>query len=205
MLGIFAERELDAGQRAFERELRGGLAPAELDDDGLAADGIGAAVQNVGDGDAAREIAIDVDVVGIENVGDVGDRRDGDAAFVDAAVDGDVRVAIDDAGHDELARGVDHLRVFRRFDGGADFGDFAILNKDGAVLDGAVRNGEDGGVLNQDDRRRIGRSGGRVRRGSAKKLHSAQAMAIRERLLTSIRWNSHSAPPATDESSLVRR
>ena len=32
-------------------------------------------------------------------------------------------------------------------------GNFAILNKDGAVLDGAVRNGEDRGVLNQDDRR----------------------------------------------------
>ena len=65
VLGIFAESELDAGQGAFERELRGGLAPAEFDDYGLAADGVGAAVENVGDGDSAGEIAVDVDIVGI--------------------------------------------------------------------------------------------------------------------------------------------
>ncbi len=46
-LGIFTERELDARHRAFERELRHGLAPAELDDQSLSADGIGGAVQNV--------------------------------------------------------------------------------------------------------------------------------------------------------------
>src|ERR1700722_4350897 len=31
VLRIFAERELDAGQRAFKRQLRSGLSPAELD------------------------------------------------------------------------------------------------------------------------------------------------------------------------------
>ncbi len=39
-------------------------------------------------------------------------------------------MAIDNAGHDELPRGVDHLGVFRGVDGCADFGNFAILNKD---------------------------------------------------------------------------
>src|ERR1700722_19823481 len=46
----------------------------------------------------------------------------------------------------------------------ASFGDFTILNKDGAVLDRAVRDGEDGGVLNQDDGRGLGSwSRGRLR------------------------------------------
>src|SRR5208282_2739807 len=100
--------------------------------------GVGAAVENIGDGHSAGEIAIDVDVVGIQHVGDVGDGRDSDAAFVDAAVDGDVGVAVDDAGHDELAGGVDYLGVFRGLDGGADFGDLAVADEDGTVLDVAV-------------------------------------------------------------------
>ena len=53
-LGILSERELDAGKRAFERKLRGGLAPAKLDDQRLSADGIGGAVKNVGGSDSAR-------------------------------------------------------------------------------------------------------------------------------------------------------
>src|SRR6202007_2485972 len=60
-LGIFAECELDAGKRAFERKFRGRLAPAKLDDQGLPADGIGGTVKNVRRGDTAREIPIDVD------------------------------------------------------------------------------------------------------------------------------------------------
>jgi len=35
--------------------------------------------------------------------------------FVHVAIDCDVRVAIDDAGHHELAGGIDNLRVFRNF------------------------------------------------------------------------------------------
>ena len=152
MLGIFAEGELDSGHRAFERQLRRGLAPAQLDDDGLAADRIGAAMQNIRGRDAASEIAIDVDVFGIQHVGDVRDRRDRDAAFVDVAVHRDVRVAIDDAGHDELAVGVNDLRVFRRFAmDWADFGDFSVLDQDGAVLDRAVRDGQNRGVLDEHD------------------------------------------------------
>src|SRR5207302_10105020 len=43
-LRIFAQCELDAGNRAFERELRRRLAPAQLDDQRLPADGLGGAV-----------------------------------------------------------------------------------------------------------------------------------------------------------------
>jgi hypothetical protein len=57
----------------------------------------------------------------------VGDRRNGDAALVHAAVDGNVRVAINDTGRrDEFAFGVDDGGVFGSFDGCADFGDFAV-------------------------------------------------------------------------------
>src|SRR5208282_1116234 len=139
-LGIFTERELDAGNRAFKRELRGGQAPAEFDDYGLAADGVCGTMQDVGDGHTAGEIAKDVNVIRIEDVRDIHHRRDGYAAFVHAAVDGNVRVAVDDSGDYELARGVVYLRIFWRLDGGPHFGDFAILNKDGAVFDGAVGN-----------------------------------------------------------------
>src|SRR5260370_39022025 len=75
-------------------------------------------------------------------------------------------MAVDNAGHDELPRGVDHLSVFRGVDGHADFGDFAISNKDGAVLDGSMGDGEDGGVSNHDDGGRVGgRGSGRQREG----------------------------------------
>ncbi len=109
-------------------------------------------MQNVGGGDAAGEISIDVDVIGIDHFGDVGDRRDRDAAFVDAAIDGDVGVTIDDAGHDELSCGVDHFRALGSFDSWPDFGNFAVLDEYRAVLDGAVRDSEDGGVLNEHHR-----------------------------------------------------
>src|SRR5580704_6676636 len=112
-------------------------------------------------------------------------------------------MAIDDAGDDELARGVEYLRVFRRLDGRPDFRDFAILNKDRAVLDGAVRNGEDGGVLDQDHRWRIRRSGGKCQKWKREEAQQANYCGARM-LFNQHGRNPHCAPPATDESLLVR-
>ena len=109
-LGILAEGELDAGSGAFEDHALGILAPAHLDGQGLAADRVGGAVQNVGGGDAAGQRAVDGDVLGIEDVLDIHHRGDADAAFVDAAIGGDVRVAVDDAGDHVLVGGIDDLR-----------------------------------------------------------------------------------------------
>src|SRR5882757_5789024 len=82
-------------------------------------------------------------------------------------------MAINDAGDDELPCGVNHLGIFRRLDGLADFRNFAILNKDRAVLDSSMRNGENGGVLNDDHGGRVCRRGG-VRQREAKKIDEVQ-------------------------------
>src|SRR5277367_285439 len=114
-----------------------------------------------------------------------------------------MRVAIDDAGHDVLPGRIDDLCIFRCFDRGAYFRDFAILNKDGAVFDDSVGNREDGGVLDQNYRRRVGRSGRlgekRKRKGKKRASHCDSQTSSNEH-----GWNPHSAPPATDESLLDR-
>ena len=145
-LGIFAEGELDAGGGAFEDQALGVLAPTHFDGQGFAADGVGGAVENVGGGDAAGEGAVDGDVLGIEDVADIHHGGDADAAFVDTAIDGDVGVAIDDAGDDVLIGGVDDLGAGGLHDLLADFGDFTVLDEDGA-FEGALGDRHHGGVL----------------------------------------------------------
>src|SRR5216684_6843983 len=106
-------------------------------------------------------------------------------------------MAIDDAGNDELARSVNHLSVLGCIDGLADFSDFAILNKDGAVLDGSMRDSEDGGASNHND-------GGSVRRGGmrqrevketkeVKEVKGSEALCADEESRCALHW----APPST--------
>src|SRR5437879_3796526 len=102
---VLAEGKLDARERTFEGKLRGGLAPAKLDDQRLSTDGVSRAVENICGGDSAREVAIDVDVVRVQDLRHIYDRGDGNAALVNA-FRGDVRMAVDNAGDDELSRGV---------------------------------------------------------------------------------------------------
>ena len=151
---VLAEGELDAGQRALEDEVaRAGLAPAQLDHDRLAADRVGAAVQDVGGRGAAGQVAIDIDVGRIQDVFHPGHRADRYAAFVDGVV-GDVRVAVDDARRDELAGGVVDLRAGGNRHVGADRGDLPVANQHGAVGDGAAGRRQDRGVAKRDHRRR---------------------------------------------------
>src|ERR1700722_3734240 len=112
-------------------------------------------------------------------------------------------MAIDNAGDYELAGGVEYLGVLRRPEGRPDFRDFAVLNKDRAVLDGAVRNSEDGGVLDQDHRRGIGRIGGVCQERKREAAQQANQCGA-QMLFNQHGWNPHCAPPATDESLLVR-
>jgi len=107
-------------------------------------------------------------------------------------------MAVDNTGHDELPRGVDDLSVFRRIHGLADFGDLAVLNQDGAMLDGSMRDGEDGGVSNHND-------GGRVRRrGSSRKWETKEIKEAKDVKKSEVlcveegsRYAFHCAPPST--------
>src|SRR4029450_2161026 len=60
--GVLAERKFDGARHVGDYHLLGGLAPFQLEDDVLAADGVGAAVQGVNRRRPARELAGDVDV-----------------------------------------------------------------------------------------------------------------------------------------------
>jgi hypothetical protein len=186
-LGILSQSELDSGKRAFEWKLGSRLAPAQLDDESLPADGVSGTMENVGCGDAAREVAVNVDVFGIQDFFHVHHRRDRDAAFVDG-VGRDVRMAIDDAGDYKLPGSVDDLRFFRRFDGLPDFGDFAVLDEDRTVFDRAVRDGEYGGVLNQDNRRRVWRSGSGRGRNEVKEAKEVKEVKERKGPSDSFVW-----------------
>ncbi len=142
-LHVFAERELDAGQRAFEHQIFAPrLAPPQLDDDGLAADRVGAAVQDVRHREPAGEVAIDADVGRIEHVAHPGHRAHGRRALVDRVV-GDVRVGVDDARRDELAGAVIDVGARRNRRVGADGGDLAVAHDDGAVGNRAACDGHD--------------------------------------------------------------
>src|SRR5204863_3222596 len=80
---VFAQRELDARQRALKDQIaRARLAPSELDDDGLAADRVRAAVEDVRRRRAAGQVAVDVRIGRIDDVFHAGHRADGDRAFV---------------------------------------------------------------------------------------------------------------------------
>src|ERR1019366_2291711 len=111
----------------------GTLAPTQLDGQGLAADGVGGAVQDVGGGDAAGQRAVDGDILRVEHVLDIDHGGDADAAFVDAAIDGNVRVAIDDAGDHVLIGGIDDLDAGGLHEHLAKLGDLAVPHQDGAL------------------------------------------------------------------------
>ena len=113
LLDVLAEGELDALGRAVELERFWADAPAELDDLVLPADRVGRAVEDVGGGGAAGELAVDGDVVGVDEVADADFRGNGLGAFVDAAVGGDVGVGVDEAGGDvqtcQVVRDASHV------------------------------------------------------------------------------------------------
>src|SRR6266404_5386181 len=72
-------------------------------------------------------------------------------------------MAIDDARHHELASRVDDSCACRSLKRWANLSDFAVLDKDRAVFNGAVRNGEDRRILNQNHGTGIRRRSARIR------------------------------------------
>ncbi len=160
-LRVLAQREFDPGRRPSEEEAAGVLPPAELDHHGPPTDRVRTAVEDARRRHAAPERSVDVDVVGVEDIGDVDHRRDGDTPLVHAPVHGDVRVGVDDPRHDVQAGAVDDAGVSRRANLLADRGDFPIPDQDRPVLDRPLRDRQDRRVLDQ----RRGRALLRCRRG----------------------------------------
>ena len=109
--------------------------------------GIGTAVQDVGAGHPAGEVPVDVDVVRIQDIFDPHHRGYRQAAFIDAAADCYVGVAIDDAGHRILTGRVDDRGARGDRNLGADLRDLAVADDDGAPGDVSMRDGKDRGVF----------------------------------------------------------
>ena len=94
--------------------------------------------------------------------------------------------------------------------GTIDLGDFPILNKDGAVLDRSVRDGQDRRVLNQDDRRglgcrvAVGSAANRWEEIGAARIAAATAVRIRaSRLFIAGSFHPHRHPRRQSTSRLV--
>ena len=70
-------------------------------------------------------------------------------------------LAIDDSGHHEFAGGVNYRGARGNCDVRAYRGDLAVTNQNRTMLDGPVGDGENGGVSNYGDARRLRASRGR--------------------------------------------
>ena len=130
-------------------------------------------MKNVCRSDATSKVAVNIDVLGVQNFFHCHHGRNRNATLVDA-LGSDVRVTVDDSGNDELPGSVDDLCAGRGLDGLSDFRDFAVLNEDGTVLDGAVRNREHRGVLDQDDGGAVRRSRGSRRIWEGKEVQEGK-------------------------------
>src|SRR5262249_31501358 len=182
LLGVLAQCELDALGRAHEDQVVRPAAPPPLRDLRLAADRVGRAVQDVRDGRAAGELAVDRDVERVEDVPDADLRRHVVRALVDVAVDGRVRVRVDDAGRDVHAMSVDLDGPRRRRHALPDRHDLAARDDEVRVLE------DPGGALRPDrraadDHGRGSRDGSGLARGSGADIRSGRLQGLRGGLL----------------------
>ncbi len=158
LLGVLAEGEFDAFGCARDLQLFGQRAPTQFDHRVLSADRVRRSVQQVGRREAAGQLAVDLDRLGVDHVADAnlggGDVR----TFVDPADDRGVAVRVDQARRHVFAGTVDHDRISRRAETLADLGDFALFYQEVRVFQHALRSaGPDRRALHQDGGRLFGR------------------------------------------------
>ena len=92
-------------------------------------------------------------VLGIEQVLDRGRGGDGHSPLIRRAFLRDVRMRIDDAGHEVLTGRVEDRRARRHRDRGAHLGALPSPYEDGILRDDAARHGENVHVPDDDHRR----------------------------------------------------
>src|SRR5439155_19919741 len=115
-------------------------------------------------------------VVAVHDVAHPDLGHDRQRGLIDAALDGEVRVGVDDAGHDEHAGGVDDLRTGVGGQVRADGRDLAAADEDVGVRQDVVADGDDGRAADEDfaaglDRRlAVGLDLGRVLGGGRRVL-----------------------------------
>ena len=158
---VFTQRELHDSERALEIHRIHGRTPTHLDDSRLTADRVRAPVEEERRRHTTCQRAIDHGIVVLHLHDDFWcDRL---APLVDAALESRMRVRVDNAGHDELARTVDHAKSGGDRHVRANGGDLATAHDDGAILDIAVGNGDDRRVADGDVLRRERDRGGYCR------------------------------------------
>ena len=108
LLDVFAQREFHALRRVGEFHFFRQRAPAEFHDLVLSADRIGRAVEQIRTRQAAGQLAINLDVSRIDHIADAHFAGHRVRAFIHAATDGGVRMAIDDAGRDVQTFAIDN-------------------------------------------------------------------------------------------------
>ena len=132
-------------QRFIERS------PAEFDHLILSADWIGRSVQNVRRCDSAGKMAVDRDVVAIDEITDAHFGRHGLTAFVDAAVGSHVRMTVDDSRSQVFPFGVDFDRACGQFDLSADGQNLSVADQDTCLFaDPVLRTGPHSSVTKDD-------------------------------------------------------
>jgi len=138
-LDVLAEGELDGGRDAVDEHVLGpvGLV-AQLDDGGLATDGVGRAVQHLGRGEAAGELPVPGLVGGVEDVLDAHFRGHRVRPFVDG-VGARVAVGVDEPGGDVTALAVDDQGAGGSVEAGTDLHDLAVLDQQVCVVEDALR------------------------------------------------------------------
>ena len=146
---VLAQGELHALGGVPDDQVATRLAVAQLDDGILPADRVGRAVQEPRGRGAAGQGPVDRHVIPGDHVldPDLGDDRQAD--LVDAPLDGDMRMRVDDPGHGDQPRRLDDGQPGPSLDVWSDGRDLAVLDQDRPAVDGPLGHRQDRGILDQ--------------------------------------------------------
>src|SRR5207244_9910147 len=108
---VFAEGKFHPARGVFDEQFASGLTVFHLEHGVLAAHAVRAPVENAGRGHAAGGAAVNLHVFAIEHVLDADFGHHGKGEFIDAAVDREVGVRVNDARHDEHTVSIENWEI----------------------------------------------------------------------------------------------